>query len=407
MERQELALVQAGAAPMATAMVSGVDMDRDGIPDVLQRGTMGQAIVKAADLQSSDVALAKAENSNPPWLVQFFVWLLQWIVALVYGIFWPARRLRFDEQLRVETLQGAYVVPGPGLVFINPFHTATVVKAESLSQTEYVRIKDITTGQERAVAGPRMLFLGPYERVVQKGQGIMVSSMQYVAVQDTHSGERKVLNGPMVWIPAAREEGTVHSCVKLSSTEYVIVQDHGTGEKRVDTGPRLWFPGPHDTWEKGESVWISASEYVCVQDKSSGRRRIDKGPRQWFPGPYDEWKVGVSITLGSTQYITVMNHDTGTAKLVKGPTIWWPGPYDTASDVAEAQVLHEDEFVKIKDMASGNRWIQKGKGLLYLEPTWKVEDYHTRSKGVHKATMLKAREFMRLQVTPHFRITRG
>lgn len=180
--------------------------------------------------------------------------------------------------------------------------------------------------------------------------------------------------------------------------------DKSTGVRKVDKGPCQWFPGPYEQWEVGTSIWLSSTEYVIVQDKLSGERRVDKGPNQWFPGPYDEWEVGTSISLLATEYIDVLDKLTGRSSMVKGPTIWFPGPYDSPGPVEKAIVLLDDEFVKLKDIATGKRWIQRGKALVFLYPTWRVEE--SSGHQISKSLGLRGREYVRLHIAPHLRITK-
>eukprot|EP00931_Biecheleriopsis_adriatica_P086902 TRINITY_DN61458_c0_g1_i1.p1 TRINITY_DN61458_c0_g1~~TRINITY_DN61458_c0_g1_i1.p1 ORF type:complete len:432 (-),score=57.39 TRINITY_DN61458_c0_g1_i1:52-1347(-) len=336
-------------------------------------------------------------------VIDFLVSLLNFLL----GLLWPVCLLRMDEQLRVQHFTSVTVTNGPGLTFVNPFKASAVEKAVTLGVLDYVRIRDTVDGSERAVHGPRMLFLGPYEIVEGRGQGVSLSSMQYVLVEDKRSGERRVQRGPAVWIPGPREEGRVLDGVRLSSTEYVSVEDTLTGEKTVHRGPCIWFPGPYEEHRQGQSIWLSGTDYVTVQDTLSGERRVDKGPCVWFPGPYEEWEKGTSISLTCTQYITVLNRLTGRSSMVKGPCIWFPGPYDKPSAVNNAIVLQDDEYVKLKDVSTGTRWVHRGKGLLFLEPTWHVESSTDQSSGIQKSWALKGREFLRLQVAPHLRLTKG
>jgi len=44
--------------------------------------------------------------------------------------------------------------------------------------------------------------------------------------------------------------------------------------------------------------------------------------------------------------------------------------------VREAIALQEDEYVRLKDTSSGQRWVQKGKALIFLEPTWTRTKLH-------------------------------
>ena len=339
--------------------------------------------------------------------VQLCISFILVMLNVVVNMLWPVKFLRMDEQLRVQHLTTVTVVNGPGLVCINPFKTCAIVKALTLGPLDYVRVRDAMDGTERAVHGPRLFFLGPYEKMQASGQGVSVSNMQYVLIEDKQTGERKVQRGPLVWIPGPREEGKVCNAVRLSSTEYVTVEDLLSGARRVEKGPCIWFPGPYEEWEQGEAVHLSGTEYVTVQNVLSGERRVDKGPCMWFPGPHDQWTKGASTSLTCTQYLTVLNKLSGASSLVKGPCIWFPGPYDSASQVREAVVLQDDEYVKLKDISTGTRWVHRGKGLLFLEPTWRVESSNARSSGIQKSWALRGREFLRLQVAPHLRVTKG
>lgn len=339
-------------------------------------------------------------HSSPSWSAALFVGgALVCFIAL-----WPVRFLRRDEQLRVRHLVEVTVVNGPGLKLVNPFKACTIVQAETLGMLDYVKLRSTLDGSERVVGGPLLLFLGPYEQVQSRGQGVSLGGTQYVIIEDTQSGQRRVQRGPLMWTPGPREEGKVRNGVKLSSTEYVSVQDTVTGLCRIDKGPCVWFPGPYDEWKQGNSIWLNSTEYVIVQNKSTGEKRVDRGPCTWFPGPSDEWQQGASLSLSRTQYITVIDGLTGRSTLVKGPCIWFPGPYDTPSAVTDAIVLQEDEFVKLKDVATGTRWVQRGKTLLFLEPTWRIENTSTKTDGIQKSWALKGREYLRLQIGPRMRV---
>lgn len=76
-----------------------------------------------------------------------------------------------------------------------------------------VRVRDTMDGSERAVHGPRqgfevycmaperLFFLGPYERLEGAGQGVSLTSMQYVLIE----ARRGVLGEVRVVRTSARE----------------------------------------------------------------------------------------------------------------------------------------------------------------------------------------------------------
>merc|ERR1719393_588247 len=61
-----------------------------------------------------------------------------------------------------------------------------------------------------------------------------------------------------------------------------------------------------------------------------------------------------------------------------------------------AYALQDDEYMKLKDMTTGKRWVQRGKALVFLEPSWKIETLSAKDSGIRKAWVLKAYEYVRL-----------
>lgn len=344
-----------------------------------------------------------------------------------------------DEQLKVQGMTDLVVHNGPGMKFLIPFtyRSAKVVKAQTLGTTDYVKVKDAVEGSERVERGPKLLFLGAYEEIVTKGQGISLGSTDYVMIEDRSSGELCTKKGPGVWFPGPQEVGTKAagislsnteyvviedklsgekrvekgpqvffpeplekavkgSALSLSSTEYVLITDKQSGEKRVETGPRIWFPTAWETGSQNSGISLSSTEYVLVVNKLSGERSIVKGPSVWFPGPQEQGQEGSAISLGNTDYIFVEDKLSGTQKMVKGPVVWFPEPYDSPSSVMSAHALQDDEYIKLKDLTSGKRWVQRGKALVFLEPSWTIERLSAKDSGVRKAWVLKAYEYLRL-----------
>jgi len=82
--------------------------------------------------------------------------------------------------------------------------------------------------------------------------------------------------------------------------------------------------------------------------------------------------------------------------MVKGPCTWFGGPYDTASKKQEAVALQDDEYIRLKDASSGQRWVEKGPSLVFLELMCRIEGSASKNGGVQKAWVLKANEYIRL-----------
>jgi len=259
--------------------------------------------------------------------------------------------LEKNEQLRVQGFTEVTVTNGPGVTILNPFGYRSAEKrpAHALSATDYLKIVNTSDGAEKIVKGPQLLFLGAYEQ------------LQYTG-----------------------------SCETLTQTDYLRVENQLSGEVSIVKGPAIWFPGAHDVHRKGKARTLTLTQYVLVRDKLSGERHIVKGPCVWYPGPHEEGRTGDAICLNSTEYITVEDKETGERRLVKGPCNWFPGVNDEPSAKQDAIALQKDQYIKLKDTAAGNQWIEHGAKLIFLEPTWEPVG------GVLKAYTLKAYEYVRL-----------
>jgi len=150
---------------------------------------------------------------------------------------------------------------------------------------------------------------------------------------------------------------------------------------------------------------LGPADYAKVKDTVKGEERIEKGPQLLFRGAYEEFvgPMQQAVTLNKTEYIIVSDRLSGKDQTVRGPAKWFPGPYDKVGPVRTAIALQEDEYIKIQDKGTGQRWIKKGRDLVFMEPTWSVET------GVQKAWTLKSYEYVRLldSLTGIVRVERG
>merc|ERR1712224_202614 len=134
--------------------------------------------------------------------------------------------------------------------------------------------------------GPKLLFLGPYEKVLQKGQGTSLSSTEYITVEDKMTGQKRIVKGPCVWFPKPHDQSQKGTGVGLHSTEYIFVEDQLTGKVTMVKGPCVWFPGPYDKSSgKQTAVALQVGEYVRVKDTVSGERWVIKGKDLVFLEP--------------------------------------------------------------------------------------------------------------------------
>ena len=293
------------------------------------------------------------------------------------GLFLVTKRsvcfLGKDEQLRMQKLTGVFVRNGPGVHILVPltYRSFQVVKATTLDNTSYAIVQDQTTGARRVELGPKLLFVGAYDEIVNTGKGKSLSSTEYVHVEDKVSGEKSLVIGPRMWFPRASEEGVKKTGISLTSTEYVLIEDKFSGQKRVERGPRVYFPSPTENLYNGSGMKLSNTDYVRIVDTETGQKRIVIGPCVWFPGPYEEGTRGSGITLGSAQYVLVEDKLTGARSVQRGPRVWFPGALESPMFQSMFALLG----VRAETWTTSRR---QGLQLKSLHATLPVDEEHTQ-----------------------------
>lgn len=225
-----------------------------------------------------------------------------------------------------------------------------------------------------------------------------------------HFTDTTAHNGPGMKLinPFGYRSAEVVKAEILGTMDYVKIIDIVTAAERIERGPRLLFLGPHEkASSRGRGTSLGNADCILVEDQMSGEKRVVTGPCVWFPQPHESILPCSSVSMNRTEYIVVEDGLSGNLSIVKGPRVWFPGPYDRPSAKKTAITLQDDDYVRLRDTACGQRWVMKGKALLFLEPTWQIEDAGPSKSGVKKAWVLKAHEYIRLldvttgQVTVH------
>merc|ERR1719336_2888166 len=180
----------------------------------------------------------------------------------------------------------------------------------------------------------------------------------------------------------------------LGKEEQLRVEKHT--EKVVLNGPgvKLLNPLGYRSAQKARAEGLDGLSYLIIKDTVTGEERVERGPALLHLGPYEiVAHRGRGVTLSSTEYLIVEHRLLGSKSLAKGPMVWFPAePYEqpTSSCGQAAISLQEDEYVRIVDDATGERQVRRGKDLVFLQPTWRLE------AAVQKAWTLKAYEYLRL-----------
>jgi hypothetical protein len=284
------------------------------------------------------------------------------------------KRLAADEQLRVEWSTGTKVYDGPGCqCFYCPTwcKNATVVKAESLGAVDYLKVKNTLAGVERIEKGPKQVFMGAADTVVQKGHGIFCTPMEYVRVEDTLTGAVSIQKGPCTWFPNTHEIGTKLKAITCNDMEFVRVSDTLTGGVTIQRGPCNWIPGPQETGQKENCISLNSVQYIISKDKLSGKKRTVQGPCCWFPGPYEEpSEIHTAYSLKAYEYIRLLNTASGEIRSICGEQTVFPGPEESLLDakIMQATNLKRYEFIEVLDEATGELRTVNGPTQLFLGP---------------------------------------
>lgn len=211
--------------------------------------------------------------------------------------------LKDDEQLLIETPTARRVANGPGAVLTPPLATARRRKALVLGPTEYVRLRDTTTGEARNIAGPARCFLGPSEELEERRGVIPLKRNQYMRLIDRRSGAIRVERGEQSVLVAPTEEvlEAPREGVNIDALTAALVRDTRGGGLELITAPQVFVPEPHqELVEVRRRIMLENHEAVVVKGRDGAftiHRGSDAG-RSFFLEPYCElvqfrWSSGI------------------------------------------------------------------------------------------------------------------
>jgi len=163
-------------------------------------------------------------------------------------------------EVRVVHGQRGCLVPGP----YDKYLDGDKMQAIDLRVYEYVKIQDRKTGAVRTERGEQLVFLGPFEVLMEnKKTAIEVDESTAVLVRNKRSGQLSLVTEKMLFVPSSDEEVLeVRSLIKLADYEASIVRDK--------TGKDIFYFGKND--EQRSFFLPPHSELVSLK-WSRGRRR--------------------------------------------------------------------------------------------------------------------------------------
>jgi len=361
------------------------------------------------------------------------------LLVVVGSLLANNRTLQPNEQIVVTVNAGKYTIDGTGAgdhgqtkALLAPWNGVEYRKAELLSAKQYARVTDSMSGEKRVVPGPKLLFLGAYEKVefvadklvlkeneyarlvneltgevrietgkktvvpdaadailgadgqpVAKAQdgiltGRTLAKDEYVKITASTTGKARVVTGEALVFPQQYEWlGPTQRAAKLSKTQYVTVRDETTGILRNEVGPNIYFPGAYETLsDVKEGLKLTQTQYVIIMDKLTGKKSVEQGEQLLFLGPNDVvvQDVAEAVKLTKTQYVRIRDETTGQQRVVQGDTILFPQPYDTVFPVEEGVQLTRKDWVRIKDVTTGAVRVEVGEQLVFPKATEEIVD---------------------------------
>jgi len=267
------------------------------------------------------------------------------------------------EQLYVVRLTETTVHNGPATVFLPPlsYRSANRVKAYSLTDADYLKVKDTVGGSVRIEQGPQLVFLGAYDEVITNGTCITLSKMEYLVVADQKTGESQTVRGPAAWFPGPYDSPSLkRTAISLSEDEYIRIADVSKGQRRVVQGKALIFLEPTEQIEGGiQKAWtLKANEYVRLLDSITGKIVVHRGESTVFPSPYEDVLDGdkmQAMELKVDEYVKIMDQTNGDIKVMSGPNLVFLGANEKILDNGKKKSIQVDDehAVLVRDLSTG------------------------------------------------------
>jgi regulator of protease activity HflC (stomatin/prohibitin superfamily) len=192
-------------------------------------------------------------------------------------------------------------------VYLNPTEKVVdkeIQKGVCLGSGDYLRIRDIATGEIRNEIGSQLFFPKLNEEVVEQLSAIPLKKNQYIRLINLRTGiitvergEKSVLLKPDE-IPYDQE---VKEGVKIDEYTAVLVRDKEIGRLQLITEPQIYVPSALQEIEKiQKSILITEHETVVVRNET-GQYTFREGGEQekvFFLEPYCEivefaWSTGL------------------------------------------------------------------------------------------------------------------
>lgn len=209
----------------------------------------------------------------------------------------PKILLKRDQYIRlVNQLTGfERVVVGPDTVVPDPGEVSEdgVQNSARVTVDTTVLAINTTTGLRRLVTEKGLFAPGPYEVIPEGGvrTATLLGELQYAVVENDRTGARVHEAGPqLLKVDAYDRVIQVRDKIVLEKDEYIRLVDQMTGVERVLQGPRLVVPQPTEQYPEGvvRANYLDSNLAVLLEDQTNGIQTLNTTEGPFVPVPYTQ-----------------------------------------------------------------------------------------------------------------------
>jgi len=189
------------------------------------------------------------------------------------------RNLSPQEQLLVKDPHGYWVQNGPWTGCVITHRETEIRSGTLLEPKQYAVVKNIKTGRAHTEAGPQLLFLGPYDTLVEVKSAIVLLKGQYARLIDQAGGAQRVVVGPQAVVPEPTENASagVQPVHFLDAQTALLIRDKRTGRQRLVAEAGVYTPSAdEEVIEERHLLHVLPYEAMVVRD-ASGQLTLHSG----------------------------------------------------------------------------------------------------------------------------------
>lgn len=298
--------------------------------------------------------------------------LITGLVLFVFIMLVHIVNLREDEQLVVPTLYGEWIRNGPGTLVFWPHQRHEgweIRKVPRLATLEFAVLKNRRSQELRHVLGPGLVWRREMEDVDAVRQKFQLQKTQYHRLVDSLTGEERVVRGPLVYAPEPLEQlvnGT-EEALMINAQESVLVENRSSGILRVVEERGLFYPRPYEFvlgWRY--PILVEEQLYAVVKNELNGSTFVQEGPVLLMLGAYEQLlQTRTKVVVRKDEYLRLVDRRTGAERVVHGPAAVAPAPEeDMPSGVGKAALLTPNTAAIVLDHSTGQRHLRTAEGLL-------------------------------------------